>query len=241
MPERATTLVIGGNGEIGSAIRDSLESAGFLVLSTHRNLPTQERRDELGRLLQFALDVTDRASVRKLFEEVDGEFGPVYGLVYVAGYMNDKPIAFLQDDDWQRVIDVNLTAAFTCLRAAARPMMVNGQGRVVLVGSVSSRMGIPGQAAYSASKAGLEALSRVAALEFGRYGITCNVVAPGAIDSGMFINVAEPAVLKIVQRTALRRVGTPNDVAAMVAFLLGADAAYVTGQTMVVDGGLLAS
>ena len=155
--------------------------------------------------------------------------------------MREAPIALLPDDAWAEVINVNLTGAFACLRAVARPMMVGEGGRIVLLGSVSGRIGIPGQAAYAASKAGLEALARVAAAEFGRYGITCNVVAPGAIDAGMFRTVADLAVTRVVTRTSLRRLGTVQEVASVVRFLLASDAAYLTGQTVVIDGGLSAS
>jgi 3-oxoacyl-[acyl-carrier protein] reductase len=187
------------------------------------------------------LDVTDHKSVWDFFQHIETVFGPPFGLVYVAGCLREAPIALLPFEVWSEVINVNLTGAFVCLRSAARPMMVGQGGRVVLLGSVSARVGIPGQAAYAATKAGLEALARVAAVEFGRFGITCNVVAPGAIDAGMFRSVADSAVDKVVKRTSLRRLGTVQEVAGVVRFLLTTDVTYITGQTVVIDGGLSAS
>jgi NAD(P)-dependent dehydrogenase (short-subunit alcohol dehydrogenase family) len=239
--QNTTVVLIGAGGEIGTAIGRVLITDGFRVLTTHRNLPSEHPVDEQGHSLAYSLDVTNHQSVSDFFRHIETTFGPPFGLVYVAGCIREAPIALLSDEAWREVIDVNLTGAFACLRAVARPMMVGGRGRIVLVGSVSARIGIPGQAAYAASKAGLEGLARVAAVEFGRFGISCNVVAPGAIDSGIFRTVADAAVLKTVQRTTLRRLGTPAEVAAIVRFLLSPDAAYLTGQTVVMDGGLSGS
>lgn len=238
-PQTDTVAVIGAGGEIGAAIASTLEAAGLRVVRTYRTPPAAVMNDEPG--LHHALDVTDPGSIKRVSLAVEERFGPLFGMIYVAGSTKETPIMLLEHDDWKKVIEVNLTGAFSCLQAVARPMMVNGVGRIVLVGSVSAHIGTPDQAAYAASKAGLEALARVAAIELGRYGVTCNVVAPGAIDSGLFRAVAEQAVTKIVQRTALRRLGTPYEVAGAVRYLLSAEAAYITGQTIVVDGGLRAS
>jgi NAD(P)-dependent dehydrogenase (short-subunit alcohol dehydrogenase family) len=234
--ERGPVVVVGASGDIGSAIQDELELGGLRVVVTHRN--AAQRADVPS---AFRLDARDPDSIRDCLAGIEKSFGTPFGLVYVAGCMRDAPLALLSDDAWSEVLEVNLTGAFRCIRQVARSMMVRGSGRIVLVGSVSSQMGIPGQAAYAASKAGLEALARVAAVELGRFGICCNVVAPGPIDAGMFRTVAEKAVHKVVARTALRRLGTPSEVAGVVGFLLRDEAAYVTGQTIVVDGGLLAS
>lgn len=238
---KATVVLFGARSEIGTAIVEVLASDGFRVVTTHRKPIPEERTDEQGRPLGYAVDVRDHRRVTRFFEDIEARFGPPYSLVYVAGCLREAPIALLTSEAWSEVLETNLGGAFACLRSTARPMMVAGRGRIILVGSVSASVGIPGQAAYAASKAGLEALARVAAVEFGRYGITCNVVAPGAIDAGMFRQVGERAVMKMVQRTALRRLGTAGEVAAAVRFLLGPDAGYITGQMIVVDGGLLAS
>lgn len=240
-PRKPTVVVVGGGSEIGAAISLGLASDGFRVLTTHRKVPADRAAGEAGPRTAYPLDVTDRQAVRDFFRHVETEFGPPFGLVYVAGCARESPIALLSDDAWDEVLDVNLTGAFICLRAVSRPMMVGGDGRIVLVGSVSSSVGIPGQAAYAASKAGLEALARVASAEFGREGVACNVVAPGAIDSGIFRTVADAAVHRIMRRIPLRRLGTPAEVAAVVRFLFGPDAGYITGQTLTIDGGILAS
>jgi 3-oxoacyl-[acyl-carrier protein] reductase len=240
---KPTAVLIGASGEIGTAIGRALADDGFRVVGTYRRLPETracsgcEESDSVAHML----DVTDSKAVTEFFRRIELTYGSPYALVYIAGRMHDRPIALMSDETWRDIIDVNLTGAFSCVRAVARSMMVGGDGRIVLVGSVSSRIGVAGQAAYAASKAGLEALARVAAVEFGRYGISCNVVAPGPIDSGMFRKVADAAVLKTVHRTSLRRLGTADEVAATVRYLLRADAAFVTGQAIVMDGGLSAS
>ena len=239
--QRPTVVVVGAGGEIGTAISNALLMDGFWVLTTHRKVPTDRPAEEKALRIAYPLDVTDHQGVTDFFRDIEDSFGPPFGLVYVAGCTKEAPIAFLTDDAWDEVLKVNLTGVFACLRAISRPMMVGGCGRIVLVGSVSSGIGIAGQAAYAASKAGLEALGRVAAVEFGRFGICCNVVAPGAIDSGIFRTVADAAVHRILKRSTLRRLGTAAEVAAVVRFLFSPDAAYITGQSLVVDGGISAS
>ena len=167
--QRATVAVVGAGGEIGAAIAAALEEMAFRVVRTYRALPPSALKDEPG--LHYALDVTDPGNIATVMQSMEKRYGSLYGMVYVAGCTQERPITLLQDEDWKQVIDVNLTGAFSCLRAVTRPMMVRGEGRVVLVGSVSSRIGTPGQAAYAASKAGLEALARVAAGEVGRYAV----------------------------------------------------------------------
>lgn len=236
-------ILIGASGEIAAATGRALVEDGFKVVGTYRKAPEVcpwgggEQNGEMN----YTLDVTNSTGVTDFFRRIESTCGAPYALVYLAGRMQDRPIALMSDEVWRDIIEVNLTGAFSCLRAVARPMMVGGEGRIILVGSVSARIGIAGQAAYAASKAGLEALARVAALEFGRYGISCNVVAPGAIDSGMFRKVPDSSVIRTVQRTTLRRLGTAEEVAATIRYLLRADSAYITGQTIVMDGGISAS
>lgn len=236
-----TVVVVGASSEIGSSISRALADDGFRVVTTQRQPPPADALDDDDRPTAFQLDVTAPESVRSCFAAIEATWGPPFGLVYVAGRAKDAPLMLLSDAAWREVIDVNLTGAFSCVRAAARPMMVAGQGRIVLVGSVSARVSAPGQAAYSASKAGLEALARAAALELGRFGVSCNVVAPGPIDSGIFRSVQDAHVRRIVQRTMLRRLGAPTEIAAAVRFLLQPDTSYMTGQTLVMDGGISAS
>jgi 3-oxoacyl-[acyl-carrier protein] reductase len=241
MANRETVVIVGGGAEIGSAIRMALTEDGFRVLTTYRSSPLDNSEDSEGRSTVYSLDVRNHERVTEFFRHVEVTFGAPFGLVYVAGCTREAPIALLQDEAWDEVLAVNLSGAFACIRAAARPMMVKGRGRIVMVGSVSARSGAPGQAAYAASKAGLEALARVAAVEFGRFNVCCNVVAPGAIDAGIFRHVADKFVTKILNRTTLRRLGTPTEVAAAVRFLMQPDAGYLTGAVIPVDGGLTAS
>lgn len=236
-----TVLTIGAGGEIGSSICASLAESGFRIVRTQRKASDAGTMDEAGRRLMYELDVTDSKRVHDCLQSVERDFEAPFGIVYVAGCKRDAPLAMLTDAQWREVIDVNLTGAFSVVRAASRSMMAKGCGRIILVGSISGRLGIAGQAAYAASKAGLEAFARVAAIEFGRFGVSVNVVVPGAIDSGMFRTVADGTVKRIVNRTALRRLGNPQDIAAVVRFLLQPEASYITGQSFITDGGLSAS
>ena len=188
----------------------------------------------------FGVDVCDSASVNSIAEKAQEGFGETPDLIYCAGIVKDTPLALTSDESWKSVIDTNLTGAFYFIRALSRPLMVTGDGRIILIGSVSAKRGNPGQGSYSAAKSGLESLCRVTAVEFGRFGATCNVISPGAIESRMVRDTPRAAVDKLLKATPLRQFGRPADVAAAVDYLLGPGGRYVTGQTLMVDGGLSA-
>lgn len=231
---RRTVCVVGASGNLGEAITYRLFEAGFDLTLTVRTAASPPLPDTQVR----SLNVRDSVAMARMFEQLQSEQGPLYGLVYCAGVVHDSPISFFSDQDWEETFAVNVQGAAGAIRAVSRGMMVNRGGRIVLVGSSAGRRAGPGQAAYASSKAALESLCRVTALELGRYGVTCNVVAPGAIESRMFREVKEAIVQRTIQATPLRRLGECRHVAAAVQYLLSDDADFVTGQTLIVDGGL---
>jgi 3-oxoacyl-[acyl-carrier protein] reductase len=215
-------LVTGGSRGIGAAVADRLRRDGWTVATLSRNGA------------DVGADVSDPDAVGRAFEEVRERFGPVLVLVNNAGVREDGLAIRMSPDEWQRVVDVNLSGAFHCTRRALDDMLKARWGRIVNISSVVAERGNPGQANYAAAKAGLLGFSRTIAREMARKGITCNAVTPGVIETDMTVGVA--ADLK--QAVPAGRVGRPEEVAAAVAFLVSDDAAYVNGATLSVDGGL---
>jgi 3-oxoacyl-[acyl-carrier protein] reductase len=233
----------GGRG-IGRGIALALAEAGADVAITARtNIGDAEAVAEavraLGRnAIAVACDVTDTASVETLFERTVAELGRIDILVNNAGITRDTLLLRMTDEAWDAVIDSNLKGTFVCTRAAAKRMLKQKSGRIINISSVMGQTGNPGQANYSASKGGVEALTRTVARELGSRGITVNAVAPGFIDTQMTDAIAEQAREAIVAKIPLNRLGTSEDVGAVVAFLASDAAAYITGQTITVDGGM---
>ena len=226
-------LVAGGSGEIGSAIADLLNESGYSAYTTKSPSNTAMNGDHC-----FSVDASNSQSVRSLAKTFETQVGELYSLVFAIGSVHDGSIMSMSDDSWNQVIRLNLTAAFYFIREFARGMCVAGNGRIVLVGSVSGRLGVAGQANYCAAKSGLEGLARSAAVELARYGVTCNVVAPGAIESAMVRTVNEKIYKNTIRQTPIQRLGAASEVAHSVKYLLEDSSSFVTGQTIVVDGGL---
>jgi NAD(P)-dependent dehydrogenase (short-subunit alcohol dehydrogenase family) len=235
-------LVVGASGVIGKAIAIELLKSGRSVAMTHsiRSTAPLDIPGDGPATKWYAVDVCNSAAVNDLVSEVERDFGSPPDLVYCVGITRDKAISLLSDDDWFQVIQTNLTGAFNFARAVSRPLMEVGNGKLIFIGSVTGAKGNPGQIAYSAAKAGLEGMCRVIAVELGRFGIRCNVVSPGVIDSKMIDVAAAASINKLVKSTPLRRTGTPVEVARLVDFLLGDGGNYITGQTIHIDGGLTA-
>jgi 3-oxoacyl-[acyl-carrier protein] reductase len=236
-----TALVTGSTRGIGRAIAETLAGAGARVAVAGRDAARAEEvaraigRDAAG----FACDVADVASVTALVENVETSFGQLDILVNNAGLTRDNILFRLKDDDWDAVLDANLRGAFVAIRAASRGMMKRRWGRIINIASVVGIIGNKGQANYAASKAGLIGLTKSVAKELASRNILINAVAPGFIETDMTAAMTPEARETLSEQIPLARLGTPNDVAATVAFLASDFASYITGQVLVVDGGLV--
>jgi 3-oxoacyl-[acyl-carrier protein] reductase len=238
-------LVTGSTRGIGRAIAEVLARAGATVAVSGRS-PEQARQvadslqDAFGTDARgFAADLADSAQAAQLVEQVEATFGRVDILVNNAGLTRDNLLMRLKDDDWNAVVDANLRAAFVTCRAVSRGMMKRRWGRIINVASVVGLTGNKGQANYAASKAGLIGLTKSIAKELGSRNILANVVAPGFIATDMTAAMTDEARATLSAGIPLERLGTPHDVAGLVAVLASELTAYVTGQVFVVDGGLV--
>jgi NAD(P)-dependent dehydrogenase (short-subunit alcohol dehydrogenase family) len=229
-----TVLVTGAGGGIGGATAALFAAAGADVVAT--DLPG---RDGPPGTETAPCDLGAPGEAAALVERVVKAHGRLDGLVHAAGITRDAMLWKMADEDWSRVLSVNLDAAFHLLKAAIPALRARGGGAVVLVASINGERGKRGQSNYAASKAGLIALGKTAALEAGRFGIRVNVVAPGWIDTPMTASIPPEFRQRAVDETALGRVGSPDDVARAALFLCSDLARHVTGQVLRVDGGQL--
>jgi 3-oxoacyl-[acyl-carrier protein] reductase len=234
-------LVTGSTRGIGRSIAGTLAECGARLAVAGRD---QDRAvavaSEIGNGAQgFACDIADTTQVNGLVEAVERAFGAVDILVNNAGLTRDNILLRLKDDDWNAVIDANLRGAFATIRAATRGMMKRRWGRIINISSVVGLTGNKGQANYAASKAGLIGLTKSVAREFASRNILANVIAPGFIETDMTDAMTPEARAALSGQIPLERLGTPQDVANAVAFLSSEQAAYITGQVLVVDGGLV--
>jgi 3-oxoacyl-[acyl-carrier protein] reductase len=227
-----SVLVTGGNRGIGLAIARRLAAAGDAVTVTSRS------GEAVPGLTVAACDVRDAAAVDAAFALAEAEHGPVEVVVANAGIARDQLLALMSEDDFGAVLDTNLTGAYRVARRAVRPMIRMRRGRIIFISSVVGLLGSGGQANYAASKAGLIGLARSLARELGTRNITVNVVAPGFVDTDMTAALAADRKAAILAAVPLGRYAAADEVAAAVAFLASADAAYITGAVLPVDGGL---
>jgi 3-oxoacyl-[acyl-carrier protein] reductase len=235
-------LVTGGSRGIGLAVARSLAEGGAHVAVVARDegraaaaaggLPGEGHHG-------YAADVASSASVVALIEKVEAEMGVPDILVNNAGITRDNVLMRLKDEDWEQVIDTNLRGAFNTIRALSRGMMKKRGGRIINVSSVVGITGNKGQANYAASKAGLIGMTKSVARELASRGILVNAVAPGYIDTDMTAELPEAARETLLSQIAVGRLGRPEDIASVIRFLAGPGASYITGQVLVVDGGMV--
>jgi NAD(P)-dependent dehydrogenase (short-subunit alcohol dehydrogenase family) len=230
--EPRSVLVTGANRGIGRTIAERFLASGDKVATIYRSGDLPEG------VLGIKGDVTDTASVDAAFEEIEAAHGPVEVLVANAGVTRDGLLMRMSDEDFETVLDVNLTGAFRCVRRASKGMIRLRRGRIVLISSVIGLYGGPGQVNYAASKAGLVGIARSVTRELGGRGITANVVAPGFIATDMTAALPEATQASYKAAIPAGRFASTDEVAGVVHFLASEDAAYVSGAVIPVDGGL---
>lgn len=239
-----TALVTGGSRGIGACIAKTLGAAGYQVFLTYVRQPAEAEAvaraivDNGGKARAFALDVGDAEAISAFFAREIKDKERLDLLVNNAGITKDSLMVRMKDEDFDKVMAVNLKGSFICLREAAKIMCKQRNGRIVNITSISGQMGTPGQANYCAAKAGIIGLTKSAAKELAGRGITVNAVAPGFIETDMTSALPEETRQRYLESIPLRRFGAAQDVADAVAFLASDKAAYITGQVLPVNGGL---
>jgi 3-oxoacyl-[acyl-carrier protein] reductase len=237
-------LVTGGGQGIGRVIADNLAKMGAHTVLGDINLENAEKaakniRNNGGKATAVLLNVMDPVNVRQVFDLIGKEFKPLDILVNNAGITKDGLFIRMKEDDWDRVLAVNLKGSFLCGQQAAKQMMKQRSGSIVNIASIVGVMGNPGQANYSASKAGLIGLTKTMARELAPRNITVNAIAPGFIDTDMTRVLDDKIRDKLIEQIPLARLGLPVDIAHSVAFLVSGQSNYITGQVINVNGGML--
>jgi len=243
MSDTRIAFVTGASRGIGKAVALRLAKEGrHVVLASRSEGPLSEVKAEIeaagGKASVCAVDISDRKAFAEAIEGVIAEHGRLDILVNNAGITRDNLLLRMSDEEWDAVIETNLTSAFVAMRAAARAMMKGKFGRIVNIASTSGLVGNSGQANYAASKSGLVGMTRTVAREIGGKGITANVVAPGFIQTDMTSNLPESVLESVKGLIQVKRLGTPEDIAAAVAYCTSDDAGFLTGQVITVDGGM---
>ena len=238
--EGQVVVVTGASRGIGREIAQQFAAQGARVACVATTLAgAQGTVDVIGDTARaYAADVSETESVEALFKAIIDDFGQVDVLVNNAGITKDQLVLRMKDEDWDRVIAVNLRGTFLCTRAALKPMIKARYGRIVNVTSIIGQGGAAGQANYAASKAGVIGFTKSIAKEWGSRGLTCNAVAPGFIETDMTADLSEDFRTHVIKTAPAGRLGSGADIANAVLFLAARDAGYITGQVLAVDGGM---
>ena len=244
MLEGKTAIVTGASRGIGAAIAHRLCEVGANVVICSRSIESVSQtanvlKDNSYTVHAMAADISQKADVEALIEETLEKFSQIDILVNNAGITRDMLLMRLKDEDWDAVIQTNLTGTMYCSRAVLRPMIRQKSGRIINISSVIGLMGNAGQASYAAAKAGILGLTKTTAKEVGTRGITVNAIAPGFITTDMTAKIPEEFQKKLLELIPLQNFGIPEDVADAVCFLASDAARYITGQTLQVDGGMV--
>jgi len=233
-------LITGATGGIGGAIARTLHQAGAsLAISGSKQEKLNTVAAELAGAVPLVCDLSKLDTVETLIKDAEEKLGGLDILVCNAGVTKDNLSLRMKDEEWQQVLDVNLTASFKMARAALRGMLKRRQGRIIFITSVVGHTGNPGQANYCASKAGLTGMAKSLAQEVASRGITVNCIAPGFIETNMTGALNDEQKARIHQNIPLGRMGTPQEIAAGALFLASDEAGYITGQTLHINGGML--
>jgi len=243
MSDQKVAIVTGASRGIGFAIAESLGKAGYkLAICATSDASVNSSADKLRAMgievLPFVVNVTDGDAVQTFVQTVAKDLGRLDVLVNNAGITKDGLAMRMKKDDWQAVIDTNLSSVFYASQAALKPMMKARFGRIINISSVVASMGNPGQLNYCASKGGIDAMTRSLAQEVGSRGITVNAIAPGFIATAMTDELGDDAKKSLETRIPVGRLGAPEDIAASVLFLAGEGGSYITGQVLHVNGGM---
>lgn len=239
--ENEIVLVTGASRGIGKAIAETLAAAGATVIGTATSDSGAEKITEYlapkgGK--GMCLNVADDASIKEVTKAISDEYGAISILVNNAGITRDNLLMMMKDDQWNDIIQTNLTSIFKLSKIVIRPMMKARKGRIINIASVVGLTGNPGQTNYAAAKAGIIGFSKSLAREIGSRNITVNTVAPGFIDTDMTRELPEEQREALISQIPLNKLGDPQDIANAVAFLASAEAAYITGETINVNGGM---
>ena len=225
-------LITGGSKGIGRSMAEAFRDAGYRVAATYRSGGVPDG------VFGVTCDVTDQGQVDQAFDQIEAELGPVEVVVANAGMTKDTLLMRMSDDDWNQVIDTNLTGTFRIIRRATKKMTRARWGRVILVSSVVALLGSPGQVNYASSKAALVGMARSLTRELGSRNITANVIAPGFIDTDMTSVLGDDVIADYNKRIPAGRLGSVDDVAQAALFLASEQAGYISGAVLPVDGGL---